>query len=121
MVVSFLPFPTRLLAEYIEADDAVRVAVTIYGVTLLAAAVLVSVLWRYAISEKLVRPDADDEDVQLLTKRLTPGLAAYVGMIVVGLFLPILAVLGYLAVALFFIVPVRLIRQHVRFAGRRDE
>jgi TMEM175 potassium channel family protein len=113
MVVSFLPFPTRLLGEHIGEDDPERVAVTIYGLTLLAASSLVSVLWRYAVNERLVRPDADDEDVQLLTKRLTPGLAAYAIIIVLGLFLPVVAVFAYLAVALFFIVPVRLIRQHL--------
>jgi uncharacterized membrane protein len=113
MVVSFLPFPTRLLGEHIGEDDPERVAVTIYGLTLLAATSLVSVLWRYAIHEKLVHPDAKDEDVQLLTKRLTPGLAAYAAIIVVGLFFPVVAVVAYLAVALFFIVPFRLLRQHL--------
>jgi hypothetical protein len=65
------------------------------------------------IHEKLVHPDAKDEDVQLLTKRLTPGLAAYAAIIVVGLFFPVVAVVAYLAVALFFIVPFRLLRQHL--------
>src|SRR4249919_922907 len=31
MVVSFLPFPTKLLAEYIREDRPERVAATIYG------------------------------------------------------------------------------------------
>ena len=34
MVVSFLPFPTRLLGEHIGADEPERVAVTIYGLNL---------------------------------------------------------------------------------------
>jgi TMEM175 potassium channel family protein len=113
MVVSFLPFPTRLLGEHIGEESPERVAVTIYGLTLLAASSLVSVLWRYAVHEKLVRPDAEDEDVKLLTKRLAPGLAAYAIIIILGLFLPVVAVLAYLAVALFFIVPVGLLRQHL--------
>jgi uncharacterized membrane protein len=37
MVVSFLPFPTRLLGEYIGEDEPERVAVTIYGLNLLLA------------------------------------------------------------------------------------
>ena len=110
LIVSFLPFPTRLLAEYHGKSGAERVAVTIYGLNLLMASVLVSVLWRYAVRERLVRPDADDEEVQVLTKRLTPGLAAYVILIGLGLFLPVVAVLGYLAIAVYFIVPLRQIR-----------
>jgi len=110
LVVSFLPFPTRLIAEYHAESSAERVAVTIYGVNLLLASVLVAVLWRYAIREHLLRPDAGDDDVKLLTQRLTPGLAAYVVLIALGLFLPAVAVIGYLVIAVYFIVPIRKIR-----------
>ena len=34
LVVSFLPFPTRLLAEYATERDAERVAATVYGINL---------------------------------------------------------------------------------------
>jgi uncharacterized membrane protein len=105
MVVSFLPFPTRLLAEYIGEPETERVAATIYGINLIFVAILVWVLWRYAVSQRLVRPDAGDAEVEVLTKRLTPGLAGYMAMIILGLFLPIAAVFGYLAIALFFILP----------------
>ncbi len=111
LVVSFLPFPTRLLAEYVNENGAERVAVTIYGVNLLLASVLVSVLWRYAVRERLVRPDASDTDVQMLTHRLTPGLAGYLVLIALGLFLPVVAVIGYLAIAVFFILPIRQVRR----------
>ncbi len=110
LVVSFLPFPTRLLAEYVEESGAERVAVTIYGINLFLASVLVSVLWRYAVRERLLRPDANDDDVRLLTRRLTPGLAGYLVLIALGLFLPVAAVIGYLLVAVYFIVPIRKIR-----------
>jgi hypothetical protein len=33
-------------------------------------------------------------------------------MIVVGLFLPVLAVLGYLAIAIFIVVPLHAFRRH---------
>ena len=105
LVVSFLPFPTRLLADYIGQDSPERVAVTFYGISLLLASTLLMVLWRYAVRAHLVRPDAADEEIQLLTERLTPGLAGYLVLIISGLFLPILAVIGYLAIALYFIIP----------------
>ena len=105
MVVSFLPFPTRLLAEYIGEEEPERVATTVYGINLLMASGLVSVLWRYAVHARLVRPHAPEEDVRTLTTRLTPGLAGYLVMIALGLFLPRLAVLGYLAIAVYIIVP----------------
>jgi uncharacterized membrane protein len=117
LVVSFLPFPTRLLADYIGQDSPERVAVTFYGISLLLATTLLMVLWRYAVRAHLVRPDAADEEIQLLTERLTPGLAGYLVLIISGLFLPILAVIGYLAIALYYIIPSR--RLSAGFLPRR--
>lgn len=111
MVVSVLPFPTRLLADYIGDLDARRVAATIYGVNLLVVAVVVSLLWRYALSQRLIRSDMADASVKLITKRLTPGLAGYLVLIATGMFLPLVAVFGYLAIAVYFIVPFGALRR----------
>lgn len=110
MVVSFLPFPTRLLAESVEHEDAGRIATAFYGLALLVAATVVAVLWRYAVGRGLVRSDAD-EHVALLSRKLTPGLGFYVVMIALGLFFPVAAVLGYLAIALFYLVPIHSLRR----------
>ena len=112
LAVSFLPFPTRLVAEYTREVKAERVAVTVLGINLLLTLILVSIVWRYAVHEQLVRPDLADEDVKTLTKRLTPTLGIYGVLIIVGLFLPLLAVLGYLALALFILIPLRALRHN---------
>jgi uncharacterized membrane protein len=117
MVVSFLPFPTRLLGEYIGEDEPERVAVTIYGLNLFLASALVSLLWRYAVRERLIRPDIADSDIKMLTKRLTPGLAGYVLVIVLGLFLPVVAVLGYLLIAVYIILPFGALRRRKAAVG----
>jgi uncharacterized membrane protein len=117
LFIAFLPFPTRLFADYIGKNSPERVAVTIYGLTLLLASTLLLVLWRYALRERLVQPDTADEEIQLLTKRLTPGLAGYLVLIVTGLFIPIIAVAGYLVIAIFYIVPLR--RGVISFRRRR--
>jgi uncharacterized membrane protein len=111
MVVSFIPFPTKLLAEYGRDDDAGAVAATVYGITLLVAAAMVSVLWRYAVDARLVRADIAEDFVRDLTLRLTPGLAGYVVMILLSLFVPIIAMLGYLLIAVVLLVPFRLLRR----------
>jgi uncharacterized membrane protein len=111
MVVSFLPFPTKLLAEYIGEDRPERVAATIYGLNLLLVAVLLSVLWRYAVRESLIRSDIAEKDVKLITRRLTPGLVGYLVMIMLGWFLPVLAVLGYLIIAVYNLIPIRDLRR----------
>jgi uncharacterized membrane protein len=107
LFVSFLPFPTRLLADYIGEDSPERVAATFYGISLLLTTTMLLVLWRYAVHAGLVRPDAADEEIQLLTQRLTPGLGGYLVLIVSGLFLPVIAVIGYLGIALYYIIPFR--------------
>ena len=89
-------------------------ATTFYGLTLLTASVLVSVLWRYAVRERLVHPDAHDDEVAAISKRLAPGLGFYVVMIGLGLFFPVVAVLGYLAIAIFYLVPIHSLRHRHR-------
>jgi TMEM175 potassium channel family protein len=90
------------------------VASTFYGLTLLVAAALLSLLWRYALHARLIRPDVKDEEITLLTQRLTPGLAGYGLFIVAGLFVPVVAVIGHLVIALFFLLPVPILRRQRR-------
>jgi uncharacterized membrane protein len=119
--VAFLPFPTRLLADYVTAGRAEEVASTFYGLTLLICVALLSLLWRYAWHAHLVRPDIQDEELTLLTGRLTPGLVAYVVVILVGLFVPVVAVVGYLLIALYFVLPIRPPRRRLRMKPEPPE
>jgi uncharacterized membrane protein len=118
LTVCFLPFPTRLLAEAFSSTDAERVAATIYGLNLIAANAMLWVLWRYANRAGLVRTDAEDAEVRLLTRRLTPSLGGYLALLLLGLLLPLVAVLGYLALAFFLLVPLRDAHAARRAAGR---
>jgi len=68
-------------------------------------------LWRYALHARLVRPDAGDDEIILLTHRLTPGLGAYVLLIIIGTVAPVVAVIGYLVIAIFFLLPLRVHRR----------
>ena len=111
LLVSFLPFPTGLMSEYHGNAGAERVAVTLYGITLLATSTMIAVLWRHAVRERLVHEDLTDQDAQALTKRLNPSLWAYVVMILAGLALPRVAVIGYLAIAVYLILPFELLRR----------
>ena len=62
MAVSFLPFPTRLLAEAIHTTDAERIAVILYGAWLVVIAALFGLMVR-AITRNpsLLRPEAEPE------------------------------------------------------------
>lgn len=120
LVVAFLPFPTILLSEYVGEPDAERIAVTVYGLNLLLASVLVSTLWRYANRAGLVREDLTDGEVRALSSRLTPSLVSYAVVIVLGIFLPVVAVLGYLLIAIYLLLPLReLLRQYIHSGQER--
>jgi|RhiMethySRZTD1v2_1073278.scaffolds.fasta_scaffold755082_2 uncharacterized membrane protein len=110
LVVSFLPFPTTLVAEYLGSREDEKVAATVFGVTLLAVMSLLSVLWTLAVRGQLVHPATGDEEITLLSKRLRPSLALYLVLIVVGWFLPLVAVIGYLVIAFILIFPLHLMR-----------
>ena len=111
-MVSFLPFPTKLVAEYLGSREDEKVAATVFGVTLLAVMSLLSVLWTLAVRGQLVHPATGDEEITLLSKRLRPSLALYLVLIVVGWFVPLIAVIGYLVIAFVLIFPLHLIRPH---------
>jgi uncharacterized membrane protein len=110
--VAFLPFPTKLLAEYIREPDAERVATTFYGIALLMTSLLLSLLWRYAVHAQLIHPDASEGEVQVLTARLTPGAIGYLAVIALGLLVPVAAVVGYLVIAVYYLQPAGILRHH---------
>jgi uncharacterized membrane protein len=112
--VSLLPFPTHMLAEYVSSDTAERIAVTVYGLNLLAISGFTSVLWHYAVAEHLVRRDHPEADLRALTSKLDPSLVSYAVAIGIGLVLPKIAVALYLLIALFVIIPFRAVIRLIR-------
>ena len=65
MAVSFLPFPTKLMAEAIHNPDAERAAVIFYGGSLLVISCLISALWGSVARDRhLLRPEVSAEGVQ---------------------------------------------------------
>jgi uncharacterized membrane protein len=120
LAVAFLPFPTKLLGQFLSQESGERVATTLLGLNLLLASLLLAAFWRSARGRGLVDPDAPDEDLTLLTRRLTPGLAGYVVLIAIGLFKPLVAVVGYLLIAIAVINPLPRRRRAVPRAAPHD-
>jgi TMEM175 potassium channel family protein len=113
--LSFLPFPTKLVAEFLETEDATRVAVVFYGILLLLAAVSFRLLWLHvARNRELLEPETTDERVRELSEALTPSMVGYVVAILVGLVLPHLAVALYFVVAVLIALPIGTLRAALR-------
>jgi len=104
LVVAFLPFPTRLVAESLHHEGSERVFVTMYGLVLLAMRILGFALDAYARHEHLYSPSEEGEQQQNEPRELLPVLGGYVIAILIGLAPPTVAVAGYFAVALYMIL-----------------
>ena len=107
LVVAFLPFPTRLVADALNEVGAERVAVTFYGLTLLAIRLLGAALVGYARREHFYSPQAGSDEVETSQRRLLPVVIGYLIAIGIGLVLPRLAVALYFGIAVYLIVPFR--------------
>jgi uncharacterized membrane protein len=105
LVVAFLPFPTRLIAEAIHDTNGERVFVTLYGFTLLSIRLLGFAIDSYARRAHLYTSEPADDELQLDRRTLFPVVIGYLVAILIGLALPTLAVALYLALAVLVVVP----------------
>ena len=76
MVIAFVPFPTRILAEHLQHDA--TAAAFFYGLTMTLMAVIYNVLWLYAArGRRLIAADADQRVVSGITRAFKPGVPIY--------------------------------------------
>lgn len=105
MVVAFIPFPTRLVAEHIQDEGATAAAVA-YGFTLVATAIMFNLVWFYASGGggRLLRPDHDPKAVKGITRSYRPAPYIYLAMTLVAFVAPVAAVLLYGGFAIFWMI-----------------
>jgi uncharacterized membrane protein len=108
MAVSFLPFPTKLVAEAIHETEAERAAVIFYGATLLVISLLLSALWGAITRDRdLLKPDVSEREINTILIATTPSLGFYIAVIVLAIFAPKVAAFGYLVIAIVAVLRVR--------------
>ena len=104
MVIAFIPFPTRLLALYVDSPDGEAAALA-YGITLTLTAVMFNALWRYAAwNRRLIREDADQRVVSGISRSYVPGPIIYAVATVVAFVSPWLSAALYALIALFYVL-----------------
>jgi uncharacterized membrane protein len=104
LLVAFVPFPTRLVAENLRGSGAEAAALT-YGITLTITAGLFSALWFYpATGRRLLREDADPKVVSGISRSYLVGLWMYPAATLVALASPRVSVALYGAIAAFFVL-----------------
>ncbi len=103
MCISFVPFPTTLLADYAWGGDGTAAALA-YGITLTITAIFFNLLWRYAVwNNRLISPDANPQEVSGISRAYLPGPFMYGLATAVALLSPEASAALYLAIAAFYV------------------
>jgi uncharacterized membrane protein len=100
MAIAIIPFPNALLAEYTLEPQLRSVAAAVYGLAMLALAILFNVVWWYAAGRgRLMRDDCDDAKVRKVLKSYLIGPILYLTGVILALVQPIASLV------LFFLIP----------------
>jgi uncharacterized membrane protein len=114
LFASFLPFPTKLISEFADTNEAERVAVVFYGLTLLALVIALTFLRRYTFEQTQLLKDDVNEQAARAAADHRPSYLFYAVAIVIGIFAPTVAVALYLGIGIYLGVPATTIRRLAR-------
>jgi uncharacterized membrane protein len=121
LLVAFLPFPTKVMSEYLSLVDTEhggeRTAVAFYGIILFLMSLMLIVLGKYAEREGLFGDDAAGErkEENRVKYQLAPSLVFYAIATIAGLIQPYAGVALYVVIGVYLLLPVRTVR---RWLGR---
>jgi uncharacterized membrane protein len=103
LTVSFLPFPTRLVAEYLQKPGE-QTAVYAYAATFIVMSVVYNLWWRYASkNRRLIGETVPDSTIRAITRAFNPGVPIYGVTLLVAVFSPIASVFLTFAIAAFYL------------------
>jgi uncharacterized membrane protein len=103
LTVSFMPFPTKLVAQYLQKPDE-RQAVIAYASTMTIMATIFNVWWRYArTNRRLIDGRASDAALQAVDRAFAPGVLLYATTLAVAFVSPLASVIITLAIAVFYL------------------
>jgi uncharacterized membrane protein len=103
LTVAFLPFSTKLVADYLRRDGE-RAAVLAYGATFVVMAVLHQVWWRYArTNRRLIADGVTDAELRSVDRAYNPGVPAYLTVFLLAFVSPLAAVFLTFAIAAFYL------------------
>jgi uncharacterized membrane protein len=105
MAISFVPFPTAVLGDYVQDADQGHVAAALYGMNMLIVGIGFVALWWHLLAHPELRaPGYSDADVRQSIRRTLPGPLTYVVAIVVSFVSAPAALALYAAVVCYFAV-----------------
>ena len=119
LFVSLLPFTTSLMANHL-GDTGQHIAVVVFGVNLTLASLMVNVMFGYAGRTAGVADDeAADAEIRAFGRQRRVVVVLQAVATVIGLLLPLIAVVFYLALSLLMLADpiVRAMRRRRTYRG----
>jgi uncharacterized membrane protein len=107
MCVAFIPFPTALLAEYIQGSEGERqTAIAVYSGTLAVTGIFFTLLWLYAAKDyRLVNMNLDPLLLRAMTRRYLIGAALYIVAFAIAFVSALASLVLIVGLALLFVLP----------------
>ncbi len=104
MVISAVPFPTRLLAEYLTQGGAdAHVAAAVYSGTMVLASVAFVILWLSVTRQQgLLRPGIDVVAARASVRRFAVGMGAYLVTVAIAFVSAPLTLVAHFALAVYY-------------------
>jgi uncharacterized membrane protein len=102
MLVAAIPFPTALLADYLNEGHDDRLAAAIYGGTMWAMGLAICAIWAYVVRGGLLREGVDRDLARRSLRIFAVGIPAYPLGVVVSTLNAELGLVVYALVALFY-------------------
>jgi uncharacterized membrane protein len=103
LTVAFLPFPTKLVGDYLRGDGE-QAAALAYAGTLVVMAILHQAWWQYARgNRRLIAVETPDSALRAVDRAYWPGVPMYAAVFIVAFFSPLAAVVITFAIAAFYL------------------
>ena len=103
LVIAFLPFPTRLVAEHLH-DNGARPAALAYTITFTLMAVMHQAYWQYARrGRRLIGEHVPESALRSVDLAYAPGVPLYAATVLVALVSPLASVFMTFAIAAFYL------------------
>ncbi len=106
LVISFIPFPTAVVAAYLRDPEQRRTAALVYGGTMVLTAVMFNVLWGYASRDgRLLTDGFDRQAIVRGTKSYRLGPVVYLAATLVALWNGLVSLGLFMAIAVYWMFP----------------
>lgn len=106
MTIAALPWPTALVAEFIQEEGARTTATVVYGLTMTSIAIMFNVVWRYAArGHRLLAAGVDPVALRKVSLSYLSGPITYGGATLVALVNAWVSLAVFAALALYWLVP----------------